>query len=453
MIILLIFLSSSFLIPNSNNITEIDRDFNDFSQPPLLADKAPVLFEGNENALNITEYGNSYKYNQEVSLTNQEELNLNYYLDDIHNWKVSKIETQIQNIQDTREWVKNNDYTDVNTYRVNVTLSNIPDTSPPQHNYTEDLDPDPNNPSNIHSEIIQNNASLIRVHFSRFEIETDWDIVCFYDENNILQYVDTGKKSAFFSPWIKTTHIKITMDSDLLYQWWGYDIDYYEYVNDSLDYYESFDHWGYDNGTMVNNFGSNSIDNETAMYVNLVGEPYRTGSGYFGATYYENDFSEIYQNITIPRGQIIDGYISFDYYAEYAMDSNENYIYCEINNKRVYSKGLGDIVDAGRQIWHSTGKINMDLPAFNEFLIPLIANLNAPFTPLNLSFISAKPSKETPMYLTPAFLAAKAFSLEISVPFVEMTGLKFNPFAYSINSNKSFLMKGSPPEKRTTGHP
>ena len=371
-IILVIFLSSSFLIPNSNNITEIDRDFNNYSQIPLLADDAPILFEGNENSLNITDYGNLYDNNQEVSLTNQEELNLNYYLDDVHNWKVSKIETKIQNIQDTREWVKNNDYSEVNTYRVNVSLTNIQDKSPPQHNYTENLDPDPSNPSNIHSEIIQNNASLIRVHFSKFEVETDYDIVCFYNEDNILQYVNTGMKNAFFSPWIKTTIIKITMDSDGSVQWWGYDIDYYEYVNDSLDYYDSFDHWGYNNGTMVNNFGSNSIENQTAMYINLVGEPFRDGT--IGATYYENDFSEIYQNITIPRGQIIDGYISFDYYAEYAMDSNENFLYCEINNKKIYSKGIGDIVDAGRRTWLSTGEIYLDLWSNNSNLFEDIQN-------------------------------------------------------------------------------
>ena len=71
-VLLTIFLSSSFLIPNSNNITEIDRDFNNFSQLPLLADSVPILFEGNENALNITDYGNLYKYVQEVSLTNQD---------------------------------------------------------------------------------------------------------------------------------------------------------------------------------------------------------------------------------------------------------------------------------------------------------------------------------------------------------------------------------------------
>ena len=43
---------------------------------------------------------------------------------------------------------------------------------------------------------------------------------------------------------------------------------------------------------MVNNFGSNSIDNETAMYVSLVGEPYRTGESgnlYFGSSYNKNN--------------------------------------------------------------------------------------------------------------------------------------------------------------------
>jgi len=362
-IILAIFLSSFFIPNSSKNTTEIDNDFNDISRIPLLADADSNLFEGNEISLNITDYGNLYDDNQDVSLNNQEELNLNYYLDDVHDWKVSKIETQINSIQDTREWVQNNDYTEVNTYRVNVSLSNIWDTSPLRHNYTEDLAPDPSNPSNIHTEIIQNNASLIRVHFDRFEIETDWDIVCFYDENNVLQSADTGKKAAFFSPWIKTTHLKITMDTDGLIQWWGYDIDYYEYVYDGIEYSDSYDHWGYNNGTNVNNFGSNTIDNETAMYVSLVGELARDATyDNIEATYYEDEFSEVYQNITIPRGQIIDGYLSFDYYAEYAMSSNENFMYCAINNQIIYSKGLRNIVKyGGRRTWLSTGNINLDL--------------------------------------------------------------------------------------------
>ncbi|MBY8988276.1 MAG: hypothetical protein KGD61_07470 [Candidatus Lokiarchaeota archaeon] len=352
---------SSFIIFNSSNNVEKDTDFNNLSRPPSLANTVPAIFEGNEVSLNITDYGNLYETNQEVSLNNQEELNLNYYLDAVHDWKVSKVETQINNIQDTREWVQNNDFTENDIYKVDVSLSNIWDTSPTRHNYTEDLNPDPSNPSNIHNNILQNNASLIRVHFDRFEIEEDWDVVCFYDENDILQYVDTGKKASFFSPWIKTTHIKITMDSDSLYQWWGYDIDYYEYVYDGVEYYDSFDHWGYDNAIIGGNFGSANMGNETAMYVSLVGEPDRDTT--VSATYYNNDFSEIYQNITIPRGQIVDGYISFDYYAEFAMDSNENSMYCEINNQKIYSKGIGAIVGdgSGRRIWKNTGEIHLAL--------------------------------------------------------------------------------------------
>jgi hypothetical protein len=360
MILLVMFLSSSFITFETNNNRIIGKDSNKILHQPSLADPDSVLFDGNEIPLNITDYGNLYDNNQIVSLTNQEELNLNYYLDDVHNWEVSKVQTQINNIRDTREWVKNNDYSDVSIYKVNVSLSNIPDTSPPRHNYTEDLDPDPSIPANIHSEIIQNNASLIRVHFSEFEIETDWDIVCFYDEHNVLQYAETGMKGAFFSPWIKTSHLKITIDSDSSIQWYGYDIDYYEYTYDGIEYYDSFDQWGNNSETLGDNYGSNTIDNETAMYVTLVGELNRDGT--IEATYYENDFSEIYQNITIPRGQVLNGYISFDYYAEFAMSSNENFMYCAINDQIIYSKGLRDIVEyGGRRTWLSSGDINLDL--------------------------------------------------------------------------------------------
>ena len=101
------------------------------------------------------------------------------------------------------------------------------------------------------------------------------------------------------------------------------------------------------------------------MYLSLVGEPYRTTDslGYhpFAVSYYNANYTEIYQNLTIPRGEVRDAYISFDYYAESAMKTNELFLYCEINNQKIYSIGFRDIVSAGREIWHSTGKINMDL--------------------------------------------------------------------------------------------
>jgi len=166
-IILAIFLLSSFLVPNSNNITEIDRDFNDISQIPLLADNSPVLFEGNELSLNITDYGNLYKYNQEVSLSSQDPTNVTYFLDDVHDWKSSEINFTIQDIHDTRDWVSEADFIDAGTpFRKYISESNIPDTSPPSHNYTDDLTRDI-----IHSTISETGAKAMRLHFSRLEIE------------------------------------------------------------------------------------------------------------------------------------------------------------------------------------------------------------------------------------------------------------------------------------------
>ncbi|MFX0020859.1 MAG: hypothetical protein ACFE9S_00915 [Candidatus Hermodarchaeota archaeon] len=324
------------------------------------------IFQGIEDSLIINDTGNLYDLNQEISVSNQVELNISYYLDDIHEWKASKIQTNVRNIQDTREWVKNNDYYELDTpYRHYQAFSNIDPVGQPPHNYSADLDHDPTNPSNVHSTISNSSASAMRLHFSSIEIETDWDLLCVYDSNNRLQFTFTGKATDLFTPWMKGNTFKITINSDGSIQWYGYDIDFYEYYNSSTNYFDYETTWGYDNrslaGNIGGNFGPESIDNNTAMYTTLLSEPGRDSGYPMDATYYENDFSEIYQNITIPRGSVIDGYISFDYYAESAMDSNENYIYCEINNQKIYSKGLGDIVEAGRNMWHHTGKIYLDL--------------------------------------------------------------------------------------------
>ncbi|MFX1353950.1 MAG: hypothetical protein ACFFGP_08330 [Promethearchaeota archaeon] len=346
-----------------DRMNEIPRNYyNDLNS----ANGGLNLFEGTLSPLNITDYGKLYNISQEVSLTNQAEVNLSYYLDDTHNWEVYKIENSVRNIQDTREWVKNQNYGHLTIFKNYTAYSNIPDKSPPQHNYEENLEKDPTNPDNIHNNITQSDAVAMRVHFSRFEVETDYDILCIYDKNLILQYVYSGNLSDFYSPWIIGNSLILTMDTDNLVNWYGYDIDYIEYINESLNYYESTNNWGfYNNGTIQGNFGPGVIENNTAMYLSLLGYSYRQLDPYgyypFSTSYQKANFTEIYQNITIPRGRVIDGYISFDYYADSAMASNEIYIYCEINNKKIYSKGLGDIVEAGRQTWHHTGKIFLDL--------------------------------------------------------------------------------------------
>jgi len=285
------------------------------------------LFEGSEQYLNITDTGNLYDLSQEVSVSNQGEVNLSYYLDDVHNWEVSKINTNIKNIQDTREWVNDSDFFALdNPYKNYTTFDNYDPPGSPTHNYSADLDHDPTVPANVDEVIYSNGASAIRLHFSRIEIETDWDLLCIYDKNNNLQFSFTGMATDFYTPWIKSDTLKITFNTDGSIEWWGYEIDYFEFYNESKNYFDYNESWDYDSNTGTGNFGP--TQNDTAIYVTLVGEPLREGTDPMKVIYYEDDYTEIYQNITIPRGSILDAYFSFDYYAEYAMDSNENYIYC-----------------------------------------------------------------------------------------------------------------------------
>ncbi|MFX1418242.1 MAG: hypothetical protein ACFE9N_04895 [Promethearchaeota archaeon] len=350
---------------SSSNYT--NDNFNQDNKKLEISNGETILFQGTESPLNITDTGNLYDFNQEVSASNQVETNLTYYLDDIHDWKASKIQTNVRNIQDTREWVQKNYYYELDPpFRHYIAESNLDPPGFPDHNYDSDLDHDPTNPSNVHTTISNSSAEVIRIHFLRIEIETSWDLLFIYDSDNRLHYTFTGNETDFYTPWMKGDTFKITINSDSLFEWYGYDIDYYEYYNSSTNYFDYQSYWGFNNrsitGDFTGNFGLGEIGNNIGMYTTLIAVPERDPyDESMDAAYYEDDFSEIYQNITIPRGSVIDGYISFDYFAEEAMDSNENYIYCEINNKKVYSKGLRDIVAAGKNVWHHTGKIYMDL--------------------------------------------------------------------------------------------
>ncbi|MFW9969445.1 MAG: hypothetical protein ACFFDF_04535, partial [Candidatus Odinarchaeota archaeon] len=368
-------------IYSPGNFYNSSEDTSKYENNVKLSNGIDYLFEGIEDSLIINDTGNLYNYNQEISTSDQAELNLTYYLDDTHEWKASKIQTNLKNIQDTREWVQDNDFYGLDDpYRHYELAFNIDPPGNPVHNYSYNLDNDPTNPSNIHSTISNSSASVMRFHFTRIEIETDWDLLCIYDNDNRLQFTFTGMATDIYTPWMKGNAFNITINSDGSVQWWGYEIDFYEFYNSSTNYfsYESF--WGYDYRSLVGNFGGNFgpgyIDNNTAMYTTLMGLPGRDSGYPMDATYYENDFSEIYQNVTIPRGSVIGGYISFNYYAESAMDSNENYIYCKINNQKVYSKGLGDIVDAGKNMWHYTGKIYVPLWLNNSKIFNNIKNDN-----------------------------------------------------------------------------
>jgi len=362
MIILVIFLSSSFLIPNSNNITEIDRDFNDFSQPPLLADDSPILFEGNENALNITDYGNLYKYDQQVSLTNQEEHNLAYYLDDVHNWKVSEVKTKISNIQDTKEWVEYNDFS-----HMNLTKSNVSQVYETGHDYGNNEDK-----STTLQTITETEAIAIRVHIETFEFENSYDFCFIEDENDTLVYQNTGFKYDFFSPWVRGDTLQLYIETDGTNKEYGYYIDYYEYVAGNSTLLP----WGSNNDSISETYyGYGFADNSSAMFTELIGtiDP---SDGYW-VDYEEDDYVQISQELDVPRGWVLDASLSFNYFAQEAIDTNDFTIFAAINGQKIYSLGFGDVVDLGKNAWHSTGNINMGLWVNSSIIFDKSLNQNS----------------------------------------------------------------------------
>ena len=365
--ILAIFLLSSFFIPNSKNIKEIDRDFNNYSQTPLLADNPPVLFEGNEISLNITDYGNLYKDEQQVDVNNQEAVNLTYYLDDVHDWEVSKVATEITNIQDTKEWVNNSDFLPIaSTYRVYEIHES-------DHSYKKNYDK-----SDSLDTITHTGAIAMRAHFVNLSFEDGWDVFLIEDDNDVIQYGHSGTGySDLYTPWIRGEELNCYYVSDDTVESYGYYIDYYEFINSSSSYDINYHSWGFNNGSIAQtDYGAGQIGGSDAMFTRLSGLPYWNDNDPSDVNYLEDDFTEIYQNISIPRGQVVDGYISFDYYAESVMGSNENFIFFKINNKRVYSKGLRDINDAGKEAWHNTGLINMDLWTNTSNIFENIKNNN-----------------------------------------------------------------------------
>ncbi|MHA2050002.1 MAG: hypothetical protein ACW986_10330 [Promethearchaeota archaeon] len=351
MTLILVSVVGSDLISGSNVKKNSDVDNESFSNRDLeISNGAPILFQGSEPSLNITDTGNLYKYNQEVAVSEQEEVNLTYYLDSDHDWEVSTIETSITNIQDTRNWVNNSGFqspTIFRTYQVSETT----------HPYAQG-----HNPNSVVDTITETGATYMRAHFVNISFERYYDYFLLRDDSNNNHLItDTENRTNVYSPWIPGDTLKFTYDSDSGTQYYGYYVDYYEFVNASSNYDINSDTWGFnyaENGVSGTNiYGSGEEGNVTGMYVGLYGEY----NDIYDFDYTEGAFSEIYQNFSVPRGYIKDAYLSFDYNVPFGLKSNDNYLYLEINNQKVYSRGMRDIIDAGKGIWHSTGKIYMDL--------------------------------------------------------------------------------------------
>ncbi|MFX1321813.1 MAG: carboxypeptidase-like regulatory domain-containing protein [Promethearchaeota archaeon] len=351
-VIVAVFIIVIFIIPisaSSNHFINYHKDDN-IALDLRSADSSPYLFQGNEVSLNITDKGNLYESNQEISLTNQEEINLTYYLDDVHDWKISKIQNTITNVRDTREWVEDSDFQSIglNIYRVNETHENDRVAGEYRNNRDKGNSLDP---------ISHTGAIAMRAHFMNYSMEDYYDYVFIDDKDGNTGFqASYTKLTPFFSPWIPGDTLDVYLITDGVVNDYGYYIDFYEFVNGTID----TNPWGYDDIAYSQYIhGSTLLGNNSAMYVGMYADLLGDAvEGYF-PTYYDDDYVEIYQNLTIPRGSVVDGYISFDYYADYAMAANDFAIYCSINGQEIYSKGFYPIVQAGKYTWQNTGKVNL----------------------------------------------------------------------------------------------
>jgi len=333
------------------------ENFDGYNQNLEISNGQSLLFQGIESSLNINDTGNLYELNQEITISNEEELNLSYYLDAVNDWKVSKIETSINNLQDTRNWINNSEFQPVQVYREYQIFESA-------HNYDNVRTAYLNEEHTIQ----ESNAIYMRVHFVNISFDyqnddTDSDFMYVYNGSWYEHFVASGYREDFYSPWVNGEIIYLSYQSNNPGPTdYGYYIDYYEFVNTSSNLELNTDDWSFDfeqNGDWgSNSYGAAQIKGNDAMFVGYHGDYWDHDSFVF----YENTFSEIYQDdIEIPRGKVIDAYLSFDYYVQFGLEVNNIFMYMEINNERVYSKGMLDLDIEGKNIWHHTNKVPMYL--------------------------------------------------------------------------------------------
>ncbi len=365
-----IFYSLGFINNFYSPSSEI-RSFNEDIASDLSTQS--TIFEGALDPLNISDYGNLYSLNQEIQLNDQEDYNLSYYLDDVHDWSVSKIEHTIDNIRDTRNWINNSEFESPNIYRTYQVFESA-------HDYDKSHSPNWNNPD---SEIEHIPGALyIRAHFVNFSFEQGWDYLLVANGDDEVIMVNDSISYDILTPWVPGNTLKIDYDSDGSNEEYGYYIDYYEFINDTTNI--GFEKWGFDykkNYALgINNYGPGEIDGETAIFVAMYPDFDYTLS-YDDFWYETGAFSEIYQNITLPRKGVIDASISFDYYCQFGLQTNDNFIYVAMNDQKLFSIGMADVADLGKNEWHHSGKIPLDiwLNTSNIF------DINLPEQSLNLS--------------------------------------------------------------------
>lgn len=357
---LIIIINAEFLCWSTQFIQNRNNKFEDSTPYDLdvkISNGEDFLFQGIESSLNVTDIGNLYELNQEIVGSNLEEIDLTYFIDETRNWKVSKIENNIKDIYDTKNWINNSGFQPVTIFREYQVFAS-------SHN------PYASNRDRLTTDnLIQELGALyIRAHFTNVSfhnsgIAAESDHLYIYN-STYYEYLEfTGSRDDFYSPWVSGDTLDICYQSDNQNNdYYGYRIDYYEFVNSSSNLNANLKNWKFrfnpNTPWGANTMSSGVKHGVDAMFLGYHGDWANLES----FIYYADTYSEMYQdNIQIPRGNLIDAYISFDYLLEFGFDTNNIIMYLEVNGKKIYSKGMLDIATSGKNIWHSTGNVPLYL--------------------------------------------------------------------------------------------
>lgn len=205
----------------------------------------------------------------------------------------------------------------------------------------------------------------MRVHFENFSFEEHWDFMYILDSNKRVVFRLSGLDlENFSSPWIQGNLFYLTYSSDDWFgsEFYGYNIDYVEYCNetDDLDLMiGGWDFYTYSTGGLFEYNYTRSFgvkENRSAIYLGIHGDD--TGGASY--VYYEDDYCIALQELNIPRGTVIDASLSFDYYLESGIEMNDLALFVQINRQDIFIRGFNTIHDLGAYSWQFTGPIEMN---------------------------------------------------------------------------------------------
>ena len=157
-----------------------------------------ILYTGTQDALIINEtaiYSDSESYEigngTHTGITSQ---NAEFPVDSTHDWEGYYYNSTISNIQDERDWIENGNIGN-DTGLVGLVKTTLGTPIESSHDYQNNHDADPDGPDGT----INANSDYIRIHFSRFEVETDYDYLFIYDGSNNLVDQITGMEATGFT--------------------------------------------------------------------------------------------------------------------------------------------------------------------------------------------------------------------------------------------------------------